>query len=265
MNKYLALFKFVFRIFIGQPIGVVMGFILPSTILVILPYVITGTGSKPIQDVLQFIVPGLITLPVLIMGLLGIPITLTTLKESSILKKTNVLNVKPSLFIFAFLSVFIVLMITGSVWIFILSKIIWQSSAPNPANAAFLVPYMMTAFITIFIGLQIGNMAKTAATGFALGIMVFLPFSFLSGTMFPQVVGTLNKIAKFIPTNETTMSMKNAWMNGTLHIKDMSASGWPFSMQIFNAVWKDTLLTYLYPSLFIVVMSVTVTKTLKWE
>lgn len=262
-----AVNKLMLKTFLSQPIGIIITFILPFILEVVLTYIFYGISHNQnskfeIHQTLSQLMPGLLNIPVISLSLIGIPFTFTLLKESSILKKIGVTNISPTTFIYSIIIVFFSLEVFSSTIIFLWSKIIWQDKAPNPHNAAFLIPYFLTALSCISIGILIGGIAKTSPTGFGAGVGVFMPLVFLSGAMFPAMYGWINIFAKVAPINAPIELFKLSWNYGVLTLQNKP----PFfsSIIIISNFW-DTLIAYLYPLLFASVAVTITLLTFNWK
>ena len=124
MNKnkhFFATSKLIAKSFLGQPIGIIITFLAPSTLTVLLPFLAHGSMNIDINNphismekVLDLLIPGLILVPAFMCGFIGVPITYGSMKETRMLKRLNVAGIKPSLFIFSFFFVFFFIMIFAS-------------------------------------------------------------------------------------------------------------------------------------------------------
>ncbi|MCR8613159.1 MAG: ABC transporter permease [Mycoplasma sp.] len=267
LRASVAIFKLSLKTFLYQPIGIIMTFILPIILLVILTYMFYGISSHEnpsfqISTTLRGLLPGLVVMPTITIGMLGVPFTFTLFKESGILKKIGITPTKSYTFLISFIFTFAIMELFSSIATFALAKIIWQSDAPNPYNASIMVPWLMSSMVGIAMGLFIGGISKDSATGFGIGVGLFMPAVFLSGCMFPSLHGWIAYFGKIAPHNESITIFKLAWNYGTLVVKDYPPY---FDNIVLISELSDTLYSYLYPLLFFAATIVVNKTTFKWQ
>lgn len=150
MNKnrhFLATSALIMRSFLGQPIGVIIAFLAPSTLTILLPFLAHGSMNLDINNpnismekVLTILIPGLVLVPAFMCGFIGVPLTYGSMKETRMLKRLNVAGVKPSFFIFSFFFVFFFIMIFACILQYCLALMVWQLDVPLPETGLFILP-----------------------------------------------------------------------------------------------------------------------------
>ena len=257
----------IFKTFVKQLLGILLAFILPLILLVVLVYIFYGISkyANPdfqISTTLKTLLPGLLLIPTLILGLLGLPFTFTMLKESNILKKVGTTPASPQNFIFSLVFTFVVLELFSSIFIFTLAKMFWQGSTPNPYNANFLLPWFISAFVNVGIGMLIGGICKTSSAGFGIGVAIFLPAIFLSGTLYPAMYGWISYISKAMPQNEVTILFKLSWNFGDLTISNKPPE---FGDIVLLSNTLDTIYSYIFPVGSIFAFLIASRATFRWQ
>lgn len=147
-NKhFFATSSLIIKSFLGQPIGIIISFLAPSTLTILLPFLAHGSMNMDInnpqidmQRVLTLLIPGLVLVPAFMCGFIGVPITYGNMKETRMLKRLNVAGIKPSLFILSFFFVFFFIMIFACILQYFLALAIWQLDVPVPETGVFILP-----------------------------------------------------------------------------------------------------------------------------
>lgn len=119
--KFFSVSRLVVITFFGQPLGVIMAFIAPVVMLVIIPFLMNGISNVAMKTTLSQLIPGLILTPTILITTLAVPMVYSAMKEAGMLKKMNVLGIKPGVFLTSLIMVFLLIIIISTLFIYCLA------------------------------------------------------------------------------------------------------------------------------------------------
>lgn len=275
--KFFSVSRLVVITFFGQPLGVIMAFIAPVVMLVIIPFLMNGISNVAMKTTLSQLIPGLILTPTILITTLAVPMVYSAMKEAGMLKKMNVLGIKPGVFLTSLIMVFLLIIIISTLFIYCLAFAIWQKDVPTPSGASIIIPFIILIISGMSLGLAISNISKSQAIAFAMGVAAYIPITFMSGLVFPEAHGWIKGASKFLPHTHSIDLFKIGWHTNSLEVHEYYDGSLVFSPEslkwvenlinpkIFSGNNADTALSYTYPLLFITSQITIIIFRFKWE
>ena len=145
-------------------------------------------------------------------GLMGLPQTVSGLREMKILKRFRVTPVSPVFVLGVELSMYIVYCIV-SLATLAAAALLWgvrlRGSLP-----AFLGSWALTMLSTLSIGMLVGGVAKDIKQASVIASILYFPMLIFSGTTLPVEVmpPVMQRIVSFFPLTQGITMMKNAFL-----------------------------------------------------
>lgn len=147
-----------------------------------------------------------------ILGLVTLPSFLAYNRQAGILRRLAVTPVRPVMLLAAQL---LVHLLVGTVALVAMATVAVTALGANPPAAplAFAAVYLLGAFGLFAVGFVIAAVSRTTNIATAIGLGVFFPVLFLSGTMMPRELmpETLARIGDFTPLGPVTRSLRDAY------------------------------------------------------
>lgn len=145
---------------------------------------------------------------------MGLPITVSELRERKILKRYRVTPMSPVLLLAAELAVFILYALVSMLTLLAATAIFWSFPIHGSA-AAFLGSWLLTLVSTLSIGLLVGGIAKNTKQAGVIASILYFPMLIFSGTTLPIEVmpEAMRKIIGIFPLTQGIELMKATSLN----------------------------------------------------
>ena len=224
MRKWIALFKFELKMIFKNVINIIFALIFPS-LMVLLFGTIYGNKANPLFNgfgTIDIMVPGYICMIVAVTGLMSLPITLCTYRETKVLKRLRATSISPLSIVSVHFFVNFLMTIIGIALLLIFSSIVFHFKLIGSSLVVSLL--IVLVICSIFsIGLLIASIFRNAKTATTVAMMIYFPMIFLSGATMPLELmpNTVQKWSNILPLTHAVNVLKNAWLNqsfGTYYI-----------------------------------------------
>ncbi|MBP1560278.1 MAG: ABC transporter permease [Oscillospiraceae bacterium] len=150
-------------------------------------------------------------------GLMGLPITVSELRERKILKRYRVTPMSPVLLLAAELAVFMLYALVSMLTLLAATAIFWSFPIHGSA-AAFIGSWLLTLVSTLSIGLLVGGIAKNTKQAGVIASILYFPMLIFSGTTLPIEVmpEVMRKIVGVFPLTQGIELMKATSLNAPM-------------------------------------------------
>lgn len=260
-TKQGVLFKILTKGYLFDLEGIFYAFILPVFLEIVI-YVIfksfipAGTKFEGSQ------IWGLVLLPIATTGLVGMPIMITSWKESILVKRLKVMPISKAELIFAFLFFNTIVALLGFCWAIMWAIVILKLDNNSQLFEQHLhwgyliLGGVLTSLISISIGLVISGRCSNQIMAQAVALSIYFPFCFLGGLMMPLYLidNTLGMriFTHLDPLKPGAFVNFFAWNDASLHI---TSPGTPFSMNYdeYGHIWQPIVASLGWTCLALVV------------
>lgn len=177
------------RLLVREPTTIIFGVLLPTLLLVGLAAV--PVLREPAEEFggLRFIdtwAPTSLILGLGILGLMHLPSVIATYREAGILRRMSTTPVRPSLVLFAQLTVVFAVMVAASV---LLVLVAWLAvDIPLPQEPAlFTAAFTVGSVCMVSLGMLVAAVAPTARAANTLAMVLYFVLMLISGLFLPRV------------------------------------------------------------------------------
>ena len=204
------------RLFVREPMVLAFVFAFPVITVLVLGGVFELAPPVVFDyiDPSEYYVAGYIAVSIASIGFVMMPVHIASYRERGILRRLRASN-------FSMISFYIAQFLSGFVMT-ILSTIALMIAAyfsygipPVFSYPGVIAGFVLGTMTFISIGILLGNLAPTARSAQALGLLVFFPSFLLSGAGPPPNTMTdiMSNISDVIPMTHTLRSVQEPWLN----------------------------------------------------
>jgi ABC-2 type transport system permease protein len=223
MNGYLAMTRSEFRLFRREPFSVIFVLAFPLMMMVLLAAVFGNrqADAHKIQNGMlmwrgvtpaNYYTPASVAVIVAALGLMTLPITLTTYRQRGILRRFRASSVPASTIVGAQLTLALATFVAGTLVLAIVARLAYHAMLPQNVLAVIVALLAGTAAFGA-IGLLLATVARTSRSAQGIGLMLFFVLWLISGTAPPPAVlpAGLRDVASVLPLSHLVTSVQNAW------------------------------------------------------
>jgi ABC-2 type transport system permease protein len=181
-----------------------------------------GYGSMDIS------MPGYTAMILGTVGFLGVPITISGYRESGVLRRFRATSLQPLTYILTDVVANLVITLLGMVGLVIVGWLLYRVRFEGQAITVILA--VMYSGLSMFsIGYLIASLAPGARTAQVVGMVIFYPMMFLSGSGIPLEVmpENIRRLADFLPLTYVVRLLRGLWFGDawTDHLLEMAVLG----------------------------------------
>jgi ABC-2 type transport system permease protein len=223
MHGYLAMTRTEFRLFRREPFSVVFVLAFPLMMMVLLAAVFGSRQSDARQirngmliwrgvTPANYYTAASVAVIVAALGLMTLPITLTSYRQRGILRRFRASSVPASAIIGAQLTVALVTFAAGTVVLAVVARLAYHAMLPkNVAGVGVALLAGTAAFGAI--GLLLAAVIRTSRSAQGIGLMLFLSLWLISGTAPPPAVlpTGLRDVGSALPLARLVTAVQHAW------------------------------------------------------
>lgn len=204
------------KIFAREPMAVFWGLVFPSVLLVVLGLVLPG-AREPSPDlgglrVVDLYTPIVLGFALITLGISTLPTILATYRERGVLKRLATTPVAPSRMVVSQLAVHLLVAVISGFAALVVAWAVFD--VPFPQNPwAFVLTFLLGAASLFGIGLVIGAVAPSAASGQGIGMAAYFPLLFFAGVYFPREVMPegLARVSDFTPSGALVQALTDSF------------------------------------------------------
>ncbi len=226
MSALTKLTKVEAKIFAREPLAMFWGLVFPTLLLLVLGFVFPG-GREPSEDLggyrlVDLYAPIVLALALATLAFATLPAILSTYRERGVLRRLSTTPVSPWRLVVAQLWIQIVVAVLAAGMALLIGVVVFD--IPLPANpAGFVLVFLLAAASMLGIGLLIGAVAPTAASGQGIGMAVYFPMLFFAGVYFPReaMPEGLRTISDMTPSGAAVQALSDTWLGGAASVSSI--------------------------------------------
>jgi ABC-2 type transport system permease protein len=202
-----------FKTFLREPIGVFFALLFPILLLLLFGTIFGSDPAMPGFKVIDFYVPALMSMIIGTVGLMGIPIAISSYREYGILKRYRVSPISLSTFLSAHIAVQFILSLVSSLLIVVVAELVFDIRfAGNPFLVA--LAFIVSTIPTFAIGFALGGIFSSVRTTQAVGSAIFFPMMFTSGMAMPRHLFPewLQSVTEYLPFTRMVDLITGMWI-----------------------------------------------------
>jgi ABC-2 type transport system permease protein len=145
-------------------------------------------------------------------GFLVVPITISTYRESGVLRRFQATPMRPLTYILADIVANLVTTLLGMMGLVIIGWLLYRVQFEGQVMAVILA-VVFCGLAMFSIGYLIAGLAPGARTAQVIGMVIFYPLMFLSGASIPLEImpETIQRIADFLPLTYVVRLLRGLW------------------------------------------------------
>jgi ABC-2 type transport system permease protein len=146
------------------------------------------------------------------LGLMTLPITLTSYRQRGILRRFRASSVPASTVVGAQLTLALVTFVTGTIVLAIVARLAYHATLPKNVFGVVVALLAGTAAFGA-IGLLLATVVRTSRSAQGIGLMLFLVLWLISGTAPPSAVlpAGLRDVASVLPLSHLVTAAQDVW------------------------------------------------------
>lgn len=203
------------KLFVREPISLVFTFAFPLVVLVVLFGVF---GSQPdyafnYARPNDYYLASYVAVVIAAVSLVALPVHVATYRERGVIRRLRASSVPGLSVLTAQVAVALLLVTAGSVVLAVAGVVGYDASLPDQPRET-LVGFALSAIAFLAVGFLLGNLARTARSAQAIGMLVFLPMWLLSGAGPPPEVLSdgLRTVADVLPLTYAVRAVQDPWL-----------------------------------------------------
>ena len=204
------------KLFLREPAAVFFTLAFPVMVLLLFGsifggYPIPGTDLKSID----LYVPALTGMIIGSVGLIGIPTTLTSYRETGVLRRLRATPLHPSTVLGAQVIVNLLMTMVGVAILIATATLVFDIKMPgDPLLVALALIFSSLSFFAA--GFALAALLPTVRVASAVGQALFLPMLFLSGAALPrdELPDALRRLSDLLPLTQVVNLVQDPWVGG---------------------------------------------------
>lgn len=216
MTALAALTRTQSKVFVREPMAVFFGLVFPALLLVVIGTVFPG-ATDPTPDLggrslVKTYAPVSIALGLATVALSLLPAGLGGDREKGILRRLSTTPAHPGTLVSAHLVVQLVVVTLASAAAVLAGRLVF--GIPLPASPGwFLLSFLLGAVSLLGVGLLIGALVPSAASGQAVGMLLYFPLLFFAGVYIPlDIMGEgVRTVSSYTPSGAAVQALSASW------------------------------------------------------
>ena len=223
MHGYLAMTRTEFRLFRREPFSVVFVLAFPLMMMVLLAAVFGNNraDARSIQHGMlvwrgvtpaNYYTAASVAVIVAALGLMTLPIALTSYRQRGILRRFRASSVSASTLVSAQLTVAFLTFVVGALVMAVVARLAYHAMLPQDVLGVIIALLAGTAAFGA-IGLLLAAVIRTSRSAQGIGLMLFFALWLISGTAPPRAVlpGGLRDVGGMLPLTHLVTAVQNPW------------------------------------------------------
>ncbi|MHB1357503.1 MAG: ABC transporter permease [Anaerolineae bacterium] len=214
------------KLFFREPIGAFFTLVFPLMMLFLFGS-IYGNAPSPLFNGLGTIdisVPAYTAMIIATTGLMGLTITMSTYRETGVLRRLQTTPISPFVVLAAQVIVLFLMTLFGMALLIIAGKLVYDIQFQGNALSV-LAGFTLSSLSFFAIGFVLAALMPTARTAQVVGMVLLYPMLFLSGAGFPKELlpEAIKKVSAFLPLTYVVNLLRGLWVGDTwsLHTTDV--------------------------------------------
>lgn len=206
------------KLFFREPMGAFFTLVFPLLMLLLFGAIY---GNKPTiymggLGYVDTAIPALTALIIATSSLMSLPIQVASYREKSVLRRLRATPLRPHAIFVAQVTNTFLMTTAGMIILGIAGKFIFNAEFPLRMYN-FAAAYIFSCISFFVLGILLASLFATARVTMLVGMFIFYPLIFLSGTTVPFEVlpKTLQDYSRFLPLTQVMLLLRGLW-NGNL-------------------------------------------------
>ncbi len=200
-----------------EPVGVFFTLAFPLMLLFIFGSIYGNEPSDYLggHGSIDISVPGYIGMIIGTIGMLSLPIALSTYREQGILRRLQATPLPSSIILWSQVAVNVIMTLFGASMLVIAGFVVYDLSVPQ-ASFGLLLAVILSGFSFLAVGFVLAGVLPTARSAQAVGMALFYPMLFLSGAAMPRQVMPegVQKFSELLPLTHVVKLLEGLWLDG---------------------------------------------------
>ncbi|MBK6324595.1 MAG: ABC transporter permease [Chloroflexi bacterium] len=200
-----------------EPVGVFFTLAFPLMLLFIFGSIYGNEPSDYLggHGSIDISVPGYIGMIIGTIGMLSLPIALSTYREQGILRRLQATPLPSSIILWSQVAVNVIMTLLGASMLVIAGFVVYDLSVPQ-ASLGLLLAVILSGFSFLAVGFVLAGVLPTARSAQAVGMALFYPMLFLSGAAMPRQVMPegVQKFSELLPLTHVVKLLEGLWLDG---------------------------------------------------
>lgn len=216
MSALSTMIKIETKTFAREPMAMFWGLVFPALLLLVLGLVFPG-AREPSPDLggarlVDLYTPVVLALALITLGLSTLPTILATYRERGVLRRLATTPVHPARMVVSQLALHLMVAVVSTILALVLAVAVFDVALPQNL-LGFLVVFLLGTASLFGLGLLIGAVAPTAASGQGIGMAVYFPLLFFAGVYFPREVmpDNLVRISDLTPSGALVQALTDSF------------------------------------------------------
>jgi ABC-2 type transport system permease protein len=202
------------KLYFREPISVFFTLAF-APMLVVIFGAIFGNAPSPMfagRGSMDISIPSYISLIIASVGIMSIPINLSSQKESGVLRRFQATPLKPLAYILADLAANLLVTILGIIILLMVGKLLYDVHFSGSVLSV-MMAVLLGCLAMFAIGYLIAALAPSARIGQVIGMILLYPMIFISGSGMPLEImpETIRTVARFMPLYYVVNLTKGLW------------------------------------------------------
>jgi len=204
------------KLFAREPLALFWGLAFPALLLFALGQFFPGFRD-PSSDLggyrmVDLYAPIILSLGLATLAFTTLPAILSTYRERGVLRRLSTTPVHPARLVVAQLIVQVVIAALGCLLAVAVGVVVFDIMIPQNL-AGFALAFVLAAASMFAVGLLIGAVAPTVASGQGIGMAVYFPMLFFAGVYFPRqaMPDGLRAVSDLTPSGAAVQALGDAW------------------------------------------------------
>ncbi len=208
-----------------EPVGVFFTLAFPLMLLFIFGSIYGNEPSDYLggHGSIDISVPGYIGMIIGTIGMLSLPIALSTYREQGILRRLQATPLPSSIILWSQVAVNVIMTLFGASMLVIAGFVVYDLSVPQ-ASFGLLLAVILSGFSFLAVGFVLAGVLPTARSAQAVGMALFYPMLFLSGAAMPRQVMPegVQKFSELLPLTHVVKLLEGLWLDGVWNLTSLA-------------------------------------------
>lgn len=208
-----------------EPVGVFFTLAFPLMLLFIFGSIYGNEPSDYLggHGSIDISVPGYIGMIIGTIGMLSLPIALSTYREQGILRRLQATPLPSSIILWSQVAVNVIMTLFGASMLVVAGFVVYDLSVPQ-ASFGLLLAVILSGFSFLAVGFVLAGMLPTARSAQAVGMALFYPMLFLSGAAMPRQVMPegVQKFSELLPLTHVVKLLEGLWLDGVWNLTSLA-------------------------------------------
>jgi ABC-2 type transport system permease protein len=203
------------KLFLREPIGAFFTLAFAPLVLILFGF-IYGNDPVPMfggRGSMDVSVPAYMSLVIGTAGLMGVPIATSARREAGSLRRFRATPLRPLTYLISDVVVYFVMTLLGILILVLVGKGVYNVRFEgNPLSVFAAVCLGTSAFLAL--GYVIAGLAPTARVAQIVGMVIFYPMMFLSGSSMPleTLPAGVRSVSRFLPLTHVVTLTRGLWI-----------------------------------------------------